>query len=94
MDLRENLIANSGMQNLEKTIGINRGIRQLLIENNHYAGDEEQLNRRLARVMDLNEIGYWRIVEEEMRVEREQAIAEAEAAAAAEVERELLGGRR
>jgi hypothetical protein len=57
LDLRENLIANSGMQNLEKTVGINRGIRQLLIENNHYAGDEEQLHRRLTRVMDLNEIG-------------------------------------
>jgi hypothetical protein len=37
---------------------------------------------------------YWRIVEEEMRVEREKAIAEAEVAAAAALERELLEGRR
>ena len=82
LDLRSNLIANKGMQDIEKMIQINRGVRQLLISDNMYAGDEEHLHKRITRVMDLNEIGYWRIVEEEMRVEREKAIAEAEAAAA------------
>lgn len=91
LDLRDNLINCHGMESLEKMVNVNRGIRQLFIENNHYAGDEELLNRRLTRVMDLNEIGYWRVVEEEMRLEREKAAQEAEAAAAAEIERELMG---
>ena len=89
LDLRANLIENLGMEELEHMINHNRGVRQLLIADNLYAGDPDLLDKRLQRVMDLNEIGYWRIVEAEIQAERAAKAARVEADAAAAVEREL-----
>ena len=47
LDLRSNLIANKGMQDIEKMIQINRGVAALLISDNMYAGDRNICTRGL-----------------------------------------------
>ncbi len=78
------------MYALEEMIKINRGIRLLQIEGNTFAGDWKSLRKRVDKQMDFNEIGYWRIVERELKEERERKAEELEALQASAIERELL----
>ena len=89
LDLRNNLISTA-MYALEEMISTNRSIRLLQVEGNDFAGDWDDLTKRLTRQMDFNEIGYWQIVEQEMKEERERKAAALEAKIAHEIELELL----
>jgi Ran GTPase-activating protein (RanGAP) involved in mRNA processing and transport len=89
LDLRNNLISTA-MYSLEEMISTNRSIRLLQVEGNDFAGDWEDLTKRLTRQMDFNEIGYWKIVEKEMKEERERIAAEMEAEIARKIEQDLL----
>ena len=89
LDVRDNLIS-TGMYALEDMIQTNRSIRLLQIEGNDFAGDWASLNKRVQKQMDFNEIGYWKVVEKELKEERERLEAVAEAATASAIEKELL----
>ena len=75
-------------------ISTNRSLRLLQVEGNDFAGDWEALAKGLERQMDYNEIGYWKIVEQEMKEERERQQEAREAAEAYRIEQELLVGKK
>ena len=91
LDLRDNLISQA-MYDLSDMIFHNRSVRLLQIEGNPFAGDWDHLRHRISKQMDFNEIGYWKIVEQELKEERDKLAAEEEKRLAAEIEKELLSG--
>jgi hypothetical protein len=93
LDLRNNFISTA-MYALEDMISTNRSLRLLQVEGNDFAGDWEALAKGLERQMDYNEIGYWKIVEQEMKEERERQQEAREAAEAYRIEQELLMGKK
>ena len=92
LDLRSNFIGERGLLSLEKMLTSNRAVRKLELEGNMGSTSWPDFSRRVEKLLDFNEIGYWLVVEKQLEQERERQEKEREQQLLDEIEREITGG--